>query len=452
MRNAMDNNNNNQTNDNNQATPTPTPEPQPRKRRGGITLTKVAVTAAVAGLLGGGVAYGGISYINNSGINDTAVPSSSNSNGNTKTSNVTVNVSSQSTKAFNQVKGAMVSVVNLQKQNSSSNTLGQLFGDSSSSNSSKSKSELEEASEGSGVVYKKDGNTAYIVTNNHVVSGSSALRVVTSSGKQLQAKLVGKDSVTDLAVLKVNGADLKTVASFGNSDKIKVGETALAIGSPLGSQYATSLTEGIISAKKRTIETTNSAGTQTGNATVIQTDAAINPGNSGGALINVGGQVVGITSSKIASDAEGTSVEGMGFAIPSNEVVNIINQLVKKGKVVRPALGITYVDLANVSSSQQKSVLKLPSSVDAGVVVMSASSGSPAKKAGLAKYDVITELGGHKISDQSTLRDILYTYKLNDTVSMTYYHNGKKQTTKVKLTESSSQLKSTTSTTANSES
>lgn len=445
----MDNNNNqnNNLNDDNQATPTPTPAP---KKRGGLTLTKVAVTALVAGLLGGGAAYGGINYINNSGINDTAVPSGSNKSGNASTSNVTVNVSSQSTKAFNKVKGAMVSVINLQKQNSSSSTLGQLFGQESSGSSSKSKSELEEASEGSGVVYKKSGNTAYIVTNNHVVSGSSALRVVTSSGKQLQAKLVGKDSVTDLAVLKVNGADLKTVASFGNSDNVKVGETALAIGSPLGSQYATSLTEGIISAKKRTIETTNSSGTQTGNATVIQTDAAINPGNSGGALINVGGQVVGITSSKIASDAEGTSVEGMGFAIPSNEVVNIINQLVKKGKVVRPALGITYVDLANVSSAQQKSILKLPSSVENGVVVMSASAGSPAKKAGLAKYDVITALGGHQISDQSTLRDILYKYKLNDTVSVTYYHNGKKKTGNIKLTETSSQLQSSTSATSES--
>jgi len=410
-------------------------------------LTKVAITALVAGLLGGGAAYGGITYMNNSGVNDTAVPAGSNKSGNASTSNVTVNVSSQSTKAFNKVKGAMVSVINLQKESSSSSTLGQLFGESSSS-SSKSNSALQEASEGSGVVYKKSGNSAYIVTNNHVVSGSSALRVVTSSGKQLQAKLVGKDSVTDLAVLKVNGADLKTVASFGDSDKIKVGETALAIGSPLGSQYATSLTEGIISAKKRTIETTNSSGTQTGNATVIQTDAAINPGNSGGALINVGGQVVGITSSKIASDAEGTSVEGMGFAIPSNEVVNIINQLVKKGKVVRPALGITYVDLANVSSSQQKSILKLPTSVQSGVVVMSASAGSPAKKAGLTKYDVITSMGGHDISDQSTLRDILYKYKLNDTVSMTYYHNGKKKTTKVKLTETSSQLSSSSSSTS----
>nr|WP_057801828.1 trypsin-like peptidase domain-containing protein [Levilactobacillus acidifarinae] len=414
-------------------------------------MTKVAVTAAVAGLLGGGVAYGGMNYLNNSGVTSTAVPAGTNKTGNTKTSNVTLNVNSQATKAFNQVKGAMVSVINLQKQNSSDNTLGELFGQSSSSGST-SKSALEEASEGSGVVYKKSGNTAYIVTNNHVVSGSSALRVVTSSGKQLQAKLVGKDSVTDLAVLKVNGSSLKTVASFGDSDKIKVGETALAIGSPLGSQYATSLTEGIISAKKRTIETTNSAGTQTGNATVIQTDAAINPGNSGGALINVGGQVIGITSSKIASDTSGTSVEGMGFAIPSKEVVNIINQLVKKGKVVRPALGITYVDLANVSSSQQKSILKLPSSVDAGVVVMSTTSDSPAKKAGLTKYDVITELGGHQISDQSTLRDLLYKYKLNDSVSMTYYHNGKKKTTTVKLTETSSQLKSTSSTSANSES
>jgi len=451
-----DNNNNNQdlnnqnvNNQNDQQQPQAPIDPQPRKKRG-LTLTKVAVTAAVAGLLGGGVAYGGITYLNNSGINDTAVPAGTNKTGNTKTSNVTVNVNSQATKAFNSVKGAMVSVINLQSQSNSGNTLGDLFGQSSSSSSSSSKSQLEEASEGSGVVYKKDGNTAYIVTNNHVVSGSSALRVVTSSGQQLQAKVVGKDSVTDLAVLKVNGASLKTVASFGDSEKIKVGETALAIGSPLGSQYATSLTEGIISAKKRTIETTNSAGTQTGNATVIQTDAAINPGNSGGALINVGGQVIGITSSKIASDTEGTSVEGMGFAIPSNEVVNIINQLVKRGKVVRPALGITYVDLANVSASQQKSILKLPSNVTAGVVVMSASAGSPAKKAGLAKYDVITELGGHKISDQSTLRDLLYTYKLNDTVSMTYYHNGKKKTTSVKLTETSSQLKTTTS--ANSES
>lgn len=275
-----------------------------------------------------------------------------------------------------------------------------------------------------------------------MVSGSNALEVILSNGKKLEASLVGKDAVTDLAVLKINGSDVNKVASFGNSDNIQVGESALAIGSPLGSQYATSLTEGIISAKKRSVPVTDeSTNQQTGNATVIQTDAAINPGNSGGPLINLAGQVIGINSMKLASDNNGTSVEGMGFAIPSNEVVSIINQLIAKGKVVRPALGIKYVDLANISQSQQKSVLKLPTSVSSGVVVMAnPSSGTPASAAGLKKYDVITSLGGKAISDDATLRDILYQHKIGDTVSITYYHNGAKKTTNVKLTETTSQL------------
>ena len=154
-------------------------------------------------------------------------------------------------------------------------------------------------------------------------------------------------------MLKISAKDVKQVASFGNSDNIKVGETALAIGSPLGSEYATSLTQGIISAKSRTINVTNSSGVTTGQATVIQTDAAINPGNSGGALVNLQGQVIGINSMKLSStgSSESTSVEGMGFAIPSNEVVSIINQLVENGKVKRPALGISLVDLDYVSQS-----------------------------------------------------------------------------------------------------
>jgi len=423
------------------------------------SLVKVAVTALVAGLLGGGVAYGGINYLSNNNVttSSTSVPTGSNKSGSTGTTNVKVNVSSQATKVFKDNKAAVVSVINLQKQSTSSGWSGILGGDDgssddSSSSSSSSNSKLQEYSEGSGLIYKKSGNVAYIVTNNHVVSGSNAVQVIMSNGTKVAAKLVGTDSVTDLAVLKINSAKVTKTASFGNSDNIEVGETALAIGSPLGSNYATTLTEGIISAKKRTVATTNTSGQQTGYATVIQTDTAINPGNSGGPLFNLAGQVVGINSMKLSSDSSGTSVEGMGFAIPSNEVVKIINELVANGEVVRPALGVATYDLGNISSSDRKSVLKLPTSVDAGVVVMSASSGSPAKKAGLSKYDVITELGGHKISDQSTLRDILYKYKLNDTVSMTYYHNGKKQTTKVKLTESSSQLKSTTNTTANSES
>ncbi|WP_089120433.1 S1C family serine protease [Secundilactobacillus pentosiphilus] len=404
-------------------------------------LIKVAVTALVAGLLGGGIAYGGANYISNR--DTTSVPAGSNKSGTASTSNMKVNVSSQASKAFSNVKDSVVSVINLQKQSQSSNSLAGIFGGGNDSNSSSSSDgKLQASSEGSGVIYKKAGNSAYIVTNNHVVSGSNALEVIMSNGKKIDAKLVGKDAITDLAVLKVNSAEVSKVASFGNSDNIKVGETALAIGSPLGSQYATSLTEGIISAKKRTVATTDEAtNQQTGNATVIQTDAAINPGNSGGPLINLAGQVIGINSMKLASSNSGTSVEGMGFAIPSNEVVSVINQLIKNGKIVRPALGIKYVDLSEISKSQQKSILKLPSSVENGVVVMETPSAStPAGRSGIKKYDVITALDGKKISTNSTLRDLLYKYKVDDTVTLTYYHNGNQKTTKVKLTETTSQL------------
>ncbi|WP_089088083.1 S1C family serine protease [Secundilactobacillus pentosiphilus] len=403
-------------------------------------LIKVAVTALVAGLLGGGIAYGGANYISNR--DTTSVPAGSNKSGTASTSNMKVNVSSQASKAFSNVKDSVVSVINLQKQSQSSNSLAGIFGGNDSNSSSSSDGKLQASSEGSGVIYKKAGNSAYIVTNNHVVSGSNALEVIMSNGKKIDAKLVGKDAITDLAVLKVNSAEVSKVASFGNSDNIKVGETALAIGSPLGSQYATSLTEGIISAKKRTVATTDEAtNQQTGNATVIQTDAAINPGNSGGPLINLAGQVIGINSMKLASSNSGTSVEGMGFAIPSNEVVSVINQLIKNGKIVRPALGIKYVDLSEISKSQQKSILKLPSSVENGVVVMETPSAStPAGRSGIKKYDVITALDGKKISTNSTLRDLLYKYKVDDTVTLTYYHNGNQKTTKVKLTETTSQL------------
>jgi len=414
------------------------------------SLVKVAVTALVAGLLGGGIAYGGINYISNNNVStsSTSVPTGSNKSGSASTTNVKVNVSSQATKVFKGNKAAVVSVINLQKQSHSSGWSGILGGDdgsdsdgsSSSSNSSSSNSKLQEYSEGSGLIYKKSGDAAYIVTNNHVVSGSNAVRVIMSNGTKLNAKLVGTDSVTDLAVLKINASKVTKTASFGNSDNIEVGESALAIGSPLGSNYATTLTEGIISAKKRTIATTNTSGQQTGYASVIQTDAAINPGNSGGPLFNLAGQVVGINSMKLSSDSSGTSVEGMGFAIPSNEVVKIINELVKNGEVVRPALGVATYNLSNIQASDRKSVLKLPTSVTKGVVIMKTYANSPAKKAGLTKYDVITELGGKKINSLATLRTALYDHKVNDTVSVTYYHNGKLKHTSMKLTETTKTL------------
>ncbi|EHL98071.1 PDZ domain-containing protein [Lentilactobacillus parafarraginis] len=400
---------------------------------------KIIVTALVAGALGGGITYGGMSYFNSSNDNGTGTSLvSTNKNGNTKISNVKVNLNTQAEKAFNATKNSVVSVINLQRESSSDDSLagilGQIQGRSSSSSNSKS-GELEASSEGSGVIYKKSGNTAYIVTNNHVVSGANALEIILSDGSKASAKVVGKDSVTDLAVLKITSNKVKSVAEFGDSDNIKVAEPVLAIGSPLGSQYATSVTQGIISAKKREVPQTSESGAQVGNATVIQTDAAINPGNSGGPLINFAGQVVGINSMKLAQDQQGTSVEGMGFAIPSNEVVTIINQLIKNGQVTRPALGIGYTDLSNVSEDQQQSILKLPKSVTQGAVVLKVNAGSPAQKAGLKKYDVITELDGTKITQQSQLRDILYKHQIGDKISVTYYQKGTKKTGTITLSQ-----------------
>ena len=401
-------------------------EEQPQAKRSkkpNSNLTKIFVVALVGGLLGGGIVTGGYSLYQNRTINGVT---SNNSKGTTQTSNINVSVNSQTTKAFNSIKGAVVSVEAY--TTSQSNSIEALLGGASGE-------ETTSTSEGSGVIYKKSDNTAFIVTNNHVISGADKVEVILSSGKKVSATVVGHDSITDLAVLKINAANVTQTATFGNSDNIKVGETALAIGSPLGSQYATSLTQGIISAKKRTVSVTNSNGVETGQATVIQTDAAINPGNSGGPLINLQGQVIGINSMKLASTGtDGTSVEGMGFAIPSNEVVSIINQLVTNGKVVRPALGISLIDLANVPESEQESLLKLPSSVTSGIVIAKINDDSPLKNSGIEKYDVIVGLGGKDVTSIATLREALYSHKIGDSVEIKYYHDGKLKTTTVKLT------------------
>lgn len=409
----------------------PVEQPQPvpqRPNKKTMSLKKVFLVALAGGVLGGGIVIGGCAVYNRY---SSQTVTQDNQKGKTVTSNIKVTETNQATKAFNKVKNAVVSV---EAYSSSDNSLDSLFGNFGGGKSAKETSE----SEGSGVIYKKTGNTAFIVTNNHVIAGSNKVEVLMSNGKKLPATVVGHDAISDLAVLKINAQDVTEVASFGNSDDIQVGQTALAIGSPLGSEYATSLTEGIISAKKRTIDVTNSQGVTTGQETVIQTDAAINPGNSGGPLINLAGQVIGINSMKLSSTGTGsgssTSVEGMGFAIPSNEVVSIINQLVANGKVIRPALGISLIDLANIPEEQQQSVLKLPSSVTGGIVVAKINDNSPLKGSGIQKGDVIVSLGGKKVTGLASLREALYAHKLGSTVEIGYYHNGQEKTTKVRLT------------------
>ena len=337
--------------------------------------------------------------------------------------------------AISKAKDAVVSVVNYQ---TNSNNLDSILGGNSknksnnNSNSNNSNSgDLKTASTGSGVIYKKTGNTAYIVTNNHVVKGAKKLAVILSDGTNVNAELVGTDVWTDLAVLKINGDNVTTTMDFANSDDIAVGETAFAIGSPLDLSFSNTVTKGIVSAVNRQIPMDiDGDGTVDWNQTVIQTDAAINPGNSGGALINNEGKLIGINESKIAKATSNVSAEGIGFGIPSNEVKLITEQLEKSGKVVRPAMGVQLVSVNTIANDTVKSQLKYEGKQ--GVVVRSVESGTPAAKAGLEKYDVITKLNDTEVKDVAAVRKFLFEKaKIGDTVKVTYYREGKEKTAEI---------------------
>lgn len=399
--------------------------------------------SVLGGVLGGVLVLGGYGLV----ISDSTSPITNSpkvenvkpvEEGKTKVSNVNVNVENDTTKAVEKVQGAVVSVTTLQKTQAQLSELERIFGPADGS--TEQDGELQEAGEGSGVIYRKDNGKAYIATNNHVVAGADAVQIMLNDGNTAEAKIIGTDVYSDLAVLEIPDEGVTTVAEFGNSNNIKVGEPVLAIGSPLGSVFANSVSKGIISAKDRMITNQTDDG-QLINIKAIQTDAAINPGNSGGALVNTEGQVIGINSSKIAQATTGVSAEGMGFAIPSNEVVNIINQLEQGKSIVRPMLGVRMVNLNVVSPEDQQNVLKLNDvDINGGVVVASVEKGSPAEKAGLKQYDVITKLDGEEINGTSELQSILYSKKIGDNLEVTYFRNGKQEKTTVKLDQDSSKL------------
>lgn len=292
------------------------------------------------------------------------------------------------------------------------------------------------SSEGSGVIYKKDSKNAYLVTNTHVINGASDVDILLADGSKVPGEIVGSDTYSDISVIKISLDKVSDIAEFGDSSQLTVGEAAIAIGSPLGTDYANSVTQGIISSLGRNV-TLQSEDGQNVSTTALQTDAAINPGNSGGPLINIQGQVIGITSSKISSNGR-TAVEGMGFAIPSNDVVNIINQLEKSGTVTRPALGIQMLDLSNLTTSDL-SQLKLPEKVTSGVLVRSVNESMPAHDK-LQKHDVITKIDDQKIESASDLQSALYKHSIGDEIKVTYYREGKEETTTIKLTKSTKDL------------
>ena len=292
------------------------------------------------------------------------------------------------------------------------------------------------SSEGSGVIYKKEGKYAYLVTNTHVINGAKKVDILLADGNKVPGEVVGSDVYSDIAVVRISADKAKAVAEFGDSNQLTVGEAAIAIGSPLGTDYANSVTQGIISSQGRNVKLKADNG-QNISTRALQTDAAINPGNSGGPLINIQGQVIGITSSKISNNGQ-TSVEGMGFAIPANDVVNIIKQLEEKGKVVRPALGIQMMDLSNLSTSDL-SQLKLPEKISGGVLVRSTLENMPASDK-LQRYDVITKIDDTDIESTADLQSALYSHQINDTIKVTFYRDGKQQTTSIKLTKSTEDL------------
>ena len=334
------------------------------------------------------------------------------------------------TQAVNKVKDAVVSVITY-----SANRQNSVFGNDETDTDTDSQ---QVASEGSGVIYKKNGKDAYLVTNTHVIKWASKVDIRLADGTKVPGEIVGSDTFSDIAVVKISSEKVTTVAEFGDSSKLNVGETAIAIGSPLGSEYANTVTQGIISSLNRNVSLKSQDG-QAISTKAIQTDTAINPGNSGGPLINIQGQVIGITSSKIASNG-GTSVEGLGFAIPSNDAQNIIKQLESDGKVTRPALGIQMVNLANIGANDLRK-LNIPSSITSGVVVKSVQSNMPAS-GHLEKYDVITKVDDKEISSSTDLQSALYNHSIGDTIKITYYRNGKEETTTVKLDKSTSDLES----------
>lgn len=259
------------------------------------------------------------------------------------------------------------------------------------------------SSQGSGIIFSQDG---YVITNAHVIGNSKtayAIRVVTSDGKVYKAGVVGYDSRTDIAVLKMDDAKGLTPATFGDSSQLEVGQDIIVVGNPGGLDYQNTTTKGVISALDRKLSTSSLTK-------YIQTDAAINPGNSGGPLVNYYGQVVGITTSKIVSE----TYEGMGFAIPSQTVKNIVDTLVKNGYVEgRVKIGISGIAV----TSDQASNYNIPQ----GIYVQSIVSGGPCDGTSLEEGDIITEVDGETITSFADVYAILETHKPGDKIKVKYY-------------------------------
>ncbi|WP_100406059.1 S1C family serine protease [Bacillus solitudinis] len=307
---------------------------------------------------------------------------------------------------------AIVGIVNVQQQN---NRFSQTM-------------ESVESGMGSGVIFDKREEGAFIVTNHHVIEGATDIEVSLYNGEKVKAELIGSDALTDLAVLKINPEHVTATLAFGDSSQLRSGDTVLAIGNPLGLDLSRTVTQGIVSGVDRTINVSTSAGEW--ELDVIQTDAAINPGNSGGALINTQGQVIGINSLKISENG----VEGLGFAIPSNELLPIINEIIEHGQIERPYIGVGLAGLEEVPQYYRQN---LSAEITNGVLITNVDPNSSAAEAGLQVEDIITSIDGTQIEDASDLRKYLYSEReIGDEIELHIYRENQPLTMKVMLKSS----------------
>lgn len=280
----------------------------------------------------------------------------------------------------------------------------------------------QEIGTGSGAIYKINNKDVYVITNNHVIEEGDGANVSFADNTTVKASIIGKDALTDLAILKME-TDAKVEAfTMGDSSLVKKGEYVIAMGSPLGIAYQGSVSGGLISGINRSVTSSD----QSWDMNVLQIDAAINPGNSGGPLINMAGELIGINSMKISN----TEVEGFGFAIPINEVIPIVQQLEKNGEVVRPNLGINALDLSQLSTFQK---IRENIEDEEGIIVTKVSLGGPAQKAGIKVGDIIKQINQTKITSMKGFRQILYSKQVGDTITLTILRDNTEKEIEVTL-------------------
>jgi len=398
-----------------------------RKNRRGAGVGRTIMTSVTSAVIGGMVVLLTLPTLSNAGyinmVKQGASNVMSNPTANLFAKPVSVRVDTGTVDAVKKVENAVVGVINIGR---------------SRTNWMNSNTQDVEQGEGSGVIFEKKDGKAHIITNYHVIDQAQKLEIALPTGEKVEAKILGADMYADLAVLEIDGAKVSAVAELGDSSTLQVGEPAIAIGNPLGMKFSRTVTQGIISSLERSMPMDfNEDGQDDWELDVLQTDAAINPGNSGGALVNIQGQVIGINTLKISKEG----VEGLGFALPINDVKAIVSELMDKGKLERSYLGVQPFDLTNVPRYNWKETLNLPDEVQAGVVIQNEiGKFSPAGEAGLRQYDVIVKLDGKEINTGAQLRKFLtLNKKPGDSVEVTYYRDGFKKTANVKLTKTPEQ-------------